>query len=130
MKLLVNVDSAGLAIEGHDPVAYFTEGGPVKGSTEFMAVYNGAEYHFASMENRVMFENDPAKYAPAFGGYCGYAASINKISPVNPAIFQIIDNRLVLQHTPEAFRLFNRDAPASLASADRNWPGLVRRHGR
>lgn len=129
VKLLVNADAAGVALEGHDPVAYFTDGRPVKGAPEFAAVYNGATYHFASMEHRVAFENNPAKYAPAFGGYCGYAASINKVSPVDPSIFQIIDGRLVLQHTPEAYRLFNQDAPASLARADTNWPGLVRRHG-
>ncbi len=130
VKLLVNTDRDGLAIDGHDPVAYFAEGKPVKGSPEFAAVYNGATYHFKSMANRVTFENDPARYAPAFGGYCGYAASINKVSPIDPTLFQIIDDRLVLQHTPEAYRLFNQDADASLARADKNWPGLIIRHGR
>jgi hypothetical protein len=81
------------------------------------------------MENRVAFESDPARYAPAFGGYCGYAASINKISPVNPMIYQIIDGRLVLQHTDEAYRLFNKNPERSLARADMNWPRLVERKG-
>lgn len=129
-KILVNVDDNGLALEGHDPVAYFTDNKPVMGSPEFMAVYNGATYHFASMEHRVTFEQDPAKYAPAFGGYCGYAASINKISPVNTSIFQIIDGRLVLQHTDEAYRLFNKDPRKSLSKADKNWPGLVKKKGK
>lgn len=129
-KTLVNIDERGLALEGHDPVAYRTDGRPVQGSPEFMAVYSGATYYFASMDNRVTFESDPVRYAPSFGGYCGYAASINRISPVNPAIFQIIDDRLVLQHTDEAYRLFNEDAPKSLGRADKNWPGLVQRRGK
>ncbi len=129
-KMLVNVDKAGVALEGYDPISYRTESKPVKGSPEFMAVYNGAIYHFVSMEHRVMFESNPARYAPAFGGYCGYAASINKVSPVNPMIYQIIDDRLVLQHTDEAYRLFNKDAPGSLVKADKNWPGLVDRKGK
>jgi YHS domain-containing protein len=129
VKVLVNTDDAGLALEGYDPITYFSAAQPVKGDPRFMAVYNGATYRFVSMENRVAFESDPARYAPAFGGYCGYAASINKISPVNPMIYQIIDGRLVLQHTDEAYRLFNKNPERSLARADMNWPRLVERKG-
>jgi YHS domain-containing protein len=129
-RQLVNVDRAGLALEGHDPVAYFTEGKPTKGLAEHQANYNGAIYRFASKENRETFEKDPAKYAPAFGGFCGYAASIDKISPVDVNIFQILDGRLVLQHTQKAYRLFNEDPEKSLARADANWPGLEARRGR
>jgi YHS domain-containing protein len=129
-KVLVNVNRAGLALEGHDPVAYFTEHRPVPGQEALESHYNGAVYRFASAENRETFERSPAQYVPAFGGYCGYAASIDKVSPVNVHIFQIIDGRLVLQHTPKAYRLFNEDALAALARADQNWPGLVARKGR
>ena len=127
---LVNVDDDGLALEGHDPVAYFTEHRPVKGDARFEAHYNGAIYRFASAGNRVAFENDPARYAPAFGGFCGYAASINKVSAVNVHIFQVVDDRLVLQHTPKAYALFNDDLSGNLGRADQNWPGLVACKGR
>ena len=124
-RVLVNVDSEGVALEGHDPVAYFTEHRPVPGKPEFESNYNGATYRFASMENRVTFENAPETYVPAYGGFCGYAASVNRVSPVNVHIFQIVDGRLVLQHTPKAYRLFNADLAASVQHADENWPGLV-----
>lgn len=129
-RVLVNVDRAGLALEGHDPVAYFTEHRPVPGREELVSHYNGAVYRFASAANRETFERSPDQYVPAFGGYCGYAASIDKVSQVNVHIFQVIDGRLVLQHTPKAYRLFNEDAPAALARANQNWPGLVARKGR
>lgn len=128
-KLLVNVNKEGVALEGHDPVAYFTVGKPVQGDREIDAVYNGARYYFSSKENRETFERAPAHYAPQFGGYCGYAASINKVSPIDINIFQIIDDRLVLQHTPKAFNLFNEDPQANLKKADRNWPGLTEKNG-
>jgi len=124
-RVLVNVDSDGLALEGHDPVAYFTEHRPVPGKAEFQSNYNGAVYRFASAENRVTFENAPETYVPAFGGFCGYAASIDKVSPVNIHIFQIVNGRLVLQHTPKAYSLFNADLEGNLMRADQNWPGLV-----
>jgi YHS domain-containing protein len=124
---LVNVDMAGLALEGYDPVAYFTDGKPVKGDPALARTYQGATYYFASAEHKNMFEKDPPRYLPAFGGFCGYAASINKVSPVNPTIWQVVDGRLVLQHTPEAYALFNQDLAASYAKAQKNWPGLSHR---
>jgi len=129
-RTLVNVDKTGLALEGHDPVAYFTEHHPVLGNPEHEATYNGALYRFASKANRETFENDPARYAPAFGGFCGYAASINKVSPVNIHIWQLVDGRLVLQHTPQAYRLFNEDVAGAIVRADANWPGLVACRGK
>jgi YHS domain-containing protein len=124
----VNTSAEGLAIGGYDPISYL-EGTPVRGLPEHAARYGGATYQFASEANRARFESDPARYAPAFGGFCGYAASIGRIAPVDPSIFLIIDGRLVLQHTREALDLFNRDPRTSLTAADRNWPTLVARAG-
>lgn len=123
---LKNVDDDGLALEGYDPVAYFTKGTPTRGVAGVEATHNGARYRFASAEHQRLFEANPGKYEPQFGGFCGYAASINKVSPVNPELWQIIEGRLVLQHTPKAYELFNQDAATNLRKADENWPGLSR----
>lgn len=124
-KLLVNIDAAGVALEGNDPVSYFTDAKPVKGDPTVTSSYRGATYRFAGTAHKAVFDAAPEKYVPQFGGFCGYAASINKVSPVDVNLYQIIDGRLVLQHTPEAYRLFNEDAPRNLVKADRNWPHLV-----
>jgi YHS domain-containing protein len=126
---LVNTDATGLALQGYDPLAYFEENRALRGSAEHEAVYDGARYHFTSEARRAKFESDPAKYVPAFGGYCAYAASIDKISPIDPEIFQIEDGRLLLQHTQKAYDLFNADTRGSLERADANWPGLVAKNG-
>lgn len=129
-KDLINVDRKGVAIMGYDPVAYFLDGKPVKGKKEFESTYNGALYHFASQDHRYKFEDNPSAYVPQFGGYCGYAASINKVSPINPKYWQIQDGRLVLQHTQKAYDLFNQDAAGNYAKAVANWPGLVQKYGK
>jgi YHS domain-containing protein len=77
-KTLVQTDKRGVALEGYDPIAYFTDGKPQKGDANIEATYNGALYHFTSQAHREMFEKAPSKYAPAYGGYCGYAASIGR----------------------------------------------------
>jgi YHS domain-containing protein len=121
---VANVDKAGLALQGYDPVAYFTAGKPVKGSAEFTAAYKGATYQFASAEHRDTFNHSPAKYEPQFGGFCGYAASINKLAPIMPEYFQVLHDRLVLQHNEKAWKLWHEDVEGNLKKADANWPTL------
>ena len=128
-KVLVSKDNAGVALQGYDPVAYFTDNKPVKGTAKFSATHEGATYYFASAEHRDLFKGSPEKYVPAFGGYCGYAASINRLSPISPEVFQIIDGRLILQHNQRALDKWNADVPGNVVLADKNWSGLVERNG-
>lgn len=121
---VINVDKSGLALKGYDPVAYFTDGKPVQGSSEFTASYKGGKYQFASAEHKAAFEQEPAKYAPQFGGFCGYAASINKLAVIDPNYFQVLHGRLVLQHNKKAWDLWQQDVEGNLKKADANWPSL------
>jgi YHS domain-containing protein len=125
---LVNVDAGGRAVLGHDVVAYWTDKKPVLGSERFQSKHDGATYLFASAEHKATFDAAPAEYTPQFGGYCGYAASIDKLSPIDPAFWEIIDGRLVLQHNQKAWDLWHEDLAGNLVKADANWPGLVERN--
>src|SRR6266567_4410297 len=128
-KVLVLKNKDGAAILGYDAVAYFTDNKPTKGNPKFQSEYEGAKYYFASAEHKALFDANPAKYAPAYGGYCGYAASIDRLSPISPEWFQIIAGRLILQHNKKATDKFNADQKASIMKAGQNWPGLVVRNG-
>jgi len=128
-KTLVLKNKEGAAILGYDPVAYFTDRQPAKGNAKFRSSHEGATYHFANAEHKAQFDANPAKYAPAYGGYCGYAASINRLSPISPDWWQLVDGRLVLQHNKKAFDLFNKDLASNTTKADANWPGLVAKNG-
>jgi len=129
-KSLLNVDKSNLAIQGYDPVAYFTDNKPVKGKAEFNSTYSGALYYFASAEHKAEFDKDPAKYEPAFGGYCAYGVSKNKLVEIDPEVFQIMDGRLLLQYSKGARSNFNKDPEGNLAKAKANWPGLVNKSGK
>ena len=121
---VVNIDKTGLALQGYDPVGYFTDGKPVKGSTEFTADYKGARYQFASAQHRDTFKETPEKYAPQFGGFCGYAASINKLAEIEVDYFQVLHDRLILQHNNKAWDLWHKDVDGNLKKAETNWPAL------
>jgi YHS domain-containing protein len=125
---LNNINDKGVVIEGYDPVAYFTDRKPVKGDSGFTAEYNGATYWFASSLHAELFKKEPTKYAPQYGAFCGYAVSIGKLRPVDPTIYQIENGRLILQHTKEAYDLFNENLKTSIEKADRNWPDIVANH--
>ncbi len=124
-KVLVLKTRDGLALQGYDPVAYFTDNKPVKGNAKFTSEYEGANYRFASAEHKTQFDAAPAKYAPAYGGYCGYAASIGKVRPANPLVWSIVDGQLIVQHTQGAADLWARDVAGNKMKADKYWPLLV-----
>ena len=129
-KALLNVDKNGLALQGYDPVAFFTEHKPVKGKPEFESIDQDVKYLFASAENKMRFEKEPAKYEPAFGGFCAYGVSRNKLVEIDPEAFQIVDGRLLLQYSKGVRNDFNKDAQGNLAKANANWPMLVENKGK
>lgn len=129
-KTLLNLDKSGVAIQGYDPVAFFTDGKPVKGKPEFAARRDGATYFFASKEHRELFTKDPAKYEPSFGGYCAYGVSRNKLVEIDVEAFQIVDGKLLLQYSKGVRDDFNKDTKGNLSKAKANWPGLVEKKGK
>jgi YHS domain-containing protein len=129
-KTLLNLDKTGLAIQGYDPVAFFNDAKPVKGKPEFPAQHNGALYYFASKEHRDVFKANPTNYEPAFGGYCAFGVSHNKLVEIEVDAFQIVDGRLLLQHSKGVRDDFNKDTKGNLSKADANWPVLVEKKGK
>ena len=65
----INAGADGVALKGYDPVAYFTLGLPVKGQKEFQFEWKNAKWLFANTEHLTLFQEDPEKYAPQYGGY-------------------------------------------------------------
>jgi len=129
-KSLQNLDKSGVAIQGYDPVAFFTDGKPVKGKAEFLARHDGALYYFSSKEHRDLFKADPAKYEPIFGGYCAFGVSKNKLVEIDVDAFQIMDGHLLLQYSKGVRDNFNKDAKGNLAKANANWPALVEKNAK
>lgn len=125
---LNNTDDEGVIIQGYDAVAYFTQMKAVKGDAKYTARYNGATYWFSSEQNATMFKDHPEMFAPQYGAFCGYAMALNKLRPVNPEIFDIIDGKLILQHSEDAYTQFHKNIPGNVEKADRNWPGQVKRN--
>ena len=129
-KSLLNLDKTGVAIQGYDPVAFFTDKTPVKGDQKFLLKHDGAIYFFASKEHKDAFKAEPAKYTPQFGGYCAYGVSRNKLVEIDVNASQVVDGKLLLQYSKGVRDDFNEDAKGNLAKADANWPKLLEKKGK
>lgn len=129
-KTLVNVDKAGIALKGYDPVAYFTDNAPVKGQPQFSSMYNGATYYFATAEHKKTFDASPAKYEPQFGGFCAYGVSKGYTVKIEPDAFQVVDGRLLLQYDKSVRERFRQDTSGNLKRADSNWPTILEKQGK
>ncbi len=115
----------GVAIRGTDPVAYFTVGAPVAGSADNALMWDGFEWHFASAENRAMFEMNPSAYAPQYGGYCAFAMSKGAIASTDPEAWTIVDGKLYLNYSVNVRTIWSEDIPGNIEKADGHWPGIL-----
>lgn len=116
-----------LALSGYDPVAYFPEGGgkPAKGAQSISLVHGGVLYRFATEANKAAFESNPARYEPAYGGWCAWAMKQGDKVEVDPESFVIQDNRLLLFYNgvfaDTRSKWLKGDATAEAAAADASW---------
>ena len=117
----LNADESGLMLKGYDPVAYFTEDAAVKGSDAFSAQHEGVTYHFASAGNRDAFLAEPAKYAPAFGGYCAMGTAMGLKLDTDPELFRVVEGTLYLNVAKPAQDRWLEDVPGNIAKANAKW---------
>jgi YHS domain-containing protein len=117
----VNVDESTLAIQGYDPVAYFTLNAPTKGKSDFTANYEGATYWFSSQEHKTLFVNEPAKYAPQFGGFCAFGVSKEKKYPIEPDAFSVVDGKLYLNLNKKVTNIWSKNSAELITDANNNW---------
>jgi YHS domain-containing protein len=90
----------GVAIEGYDTVAYFTDGQATKGSEEFAHDWLGATWYFANAEHRDLFVAQPVKYAPQYGGHCSLGTAFGESTAnIDPEAWSIINGKLYLQYS-------------------------------
>ncbi len=114
-------DSNGVILAGHDVVAYFTQNKPVEGSAEYTAVHNDAIYRFSSASNRDTFVANPAKYAPAYGGFCAYGATFGKKFDIDGKAFEIVDGVLFVNKNQQVKQAWSEDVPKHIQQADSQW---------
>lgn len=125
-----NIESSGLAIQGYDPVSYFSNS-PTKGKQDIYLFHKGVKYLFASQQNLQTFKANPEKYEPAYGGWCAYAmGKYGEKVEVDPLKYKIVDGKLNLFYYSiinNTLTKWNEDEKALKPKADHNWNETIRK---
>lgn len=118
------------AIRGADVVAYYSleEGEKfVKGDKAHSSTYKGATWYFSSIENKALFDANPEKYAPQYGGYCAFAAAHGFVTASRPNSWKIVDGKLYLNNNKKSFQKWTSDQSEKISKADENWPKILKK---
>jgi YHS domain-containing protein len=117
-----------LAMKGYDTVAYFKASKALKGNESFTFQWHGMTWYFSTRANRDVFSASPEKYAPQYDGYCAWAMTEARKAITDPEIWKIVDGKLYLQCSMEAYEKWSKDIPGNIKKADANWLKLSGRN--
>jgi hypothetical protein len=115
---------------GYDPVAYFTEGKPVRGDRANQVSLGSAQapphriYYFSSAANKALFVQDPAKYEPQYGGFCSSGAAFALKLGSDPTAWQIYEGRLFIFGDVLGYEAWKIDPAWNVKHADQVWPQM------
>ncbi len=123
MTNLNNLNEAGVALQGYDPVSYFS-GQPIQGKAEISTIDEGAIYYFSNETNKATFQAAPQRYKPQYGGFCAVAISEGKTFPIDPNTYRITDSKLYLFYNGKLGNTklqWDADPRARQQNADARW---------
>jgi YHS domain-containing protein len=112
--------SPAVSLKGHDPVSYFTDGRPVKGSPAINYDFDDTRYLFSNQKNRERFVSSPDRYTPQFTGLCTTGLALGVRAEADPSVWKIVDGKLYVFSSAQAREKFEQD-PSMLAKARHNW---------
>ena len=113
-----------IALSGYDPVSYFEDGQPAKGSREFWYAFDDVIYLFRSREHRERFAADPERFAPQYHGYCAAAMSRGHKAEPDPEAWIIANGRLFVFQFKDRVPMFRKMIDEVAAKANENWKSL------
>ena len=123
-----NADKKKIALQGYSPVSYFESGKAEKGDPAYSADLNGATYFFTSKAQADAFKKEPAKYEPAYGGWCATAIAYGKKVEIDPSNFKIAGGKLLLFYKGlrgDALKDWNKAEPELTRKADAAWAKIL-----
>ena len=112
---------ASLMLKGADLVAYFQQGKYVPGNPQLTSTYEEVAFRFSSPEHKAMFDREPNRYLPQYGGYCANGIAYGIPWGGDADTWKIIGGKLYIfggQASKDAFEL---DEKRNLELADKYW---------
>lgn len=114
-------------IGGYCPVKYQTDNTAAMGESQHIEHYRGFAYQLSSAEAAQKFRKDPAKYAPAFNGYCALSIARETFHPGDPKVFAVVDGRTYLFFDQGSKEECLNRSPSCIEEAEENWPAMEKK---
>jgi YHS domain-containing protein len=125
-ELVVSDWQNGIALYGFDPVAFFIDHRPRRGSAHYELSYAGTVFRFVNEGNRAAFRANPKTYLPRFGGYDPRAVARGSPAPGFPNQFVIRKNELFFFSSESSKAYFLANSRETIAAAEAAWPRVQR----
>jgi len=122
-RIIVDPQS-GLAMNGLDPVSYFTDPTPQFGRPDQEARHEGVIWRFRNEGNKAAFLADPEVYMPRYGGYDPIALGRGLAVAGNPLVWAVVGERLYFFFNEAARERFIADPGEAILHADNKWPSV------
>lgn len=113
------------AMQGHDTVAYFTVGKPVKGSEQYSTMHKGARWLFSSEENLQAFIASPEQYMPQYGGYCAFSVAKGKLVKGDAKLWVVVDEKLYVNYNKGIHKLWLKRPGKMIKKGNSKWPSIL-----
>ena len=111
----------GIAINGYDAVAYFTDKTHTVGKPEFEYSWKGAMWRFSNRKHLDDFRSNPDMYAPQYGGYCAFGMSNGYKATTSPDAWSVVDGKLYLNYNQDVRSEWLPKNEQLIVKADSNW---------
>jgi YHS domain-containing protein len=109
------------APSGIDVVEFFKQKAE-KGNSAISAEWKGVKWYFSTVANKELFQKNPEKYEPQFGGWCAYGASRGYKAPTEADTWTLVNNKLYFNYNLKVKDLWDKNRPAYIDSANAKWP--------
>lgn len=114
-----------LMLKGADVVAYFTQNQYMQGSSTIRSSYQGVTFHFATAEHKALFDKEPAKYLPQFGGFCANGIAYGIPWGGDADTWKMINAKLYIFGGAASRDAWLLDEATNLQRAERYWADEV-----
>ncbi|MFI4918949.1 MAG: YHS domain-containing (seleno)protein [Legionellales bacterium] len=116
-----DISTFAVALQGYDVVAYFTDHKPIKGNGDHVVIQDGVYYLFVNERNKQLFQTNPDKYLPQYGGWCAFGVSVGKKIASDPLAWKIVDGKLYLNLNDRVQKIWIKDINGYIKKANMNW---------
>lgn len=127
-------DGAGndVMLLGHDPVAYFTLGEPMRGYPDINATHEGKTYYFLNPKHRLpepqasrfVFDSAGEIRTAVYGAFCSNGAAYGIKLGSDPTEFEIVGGRLFVFGDVLGREFWKLNFRFNIQKADEMWPEM------